>query len=432
MRRTFTTILLAVLSVAADDPVPGPPLPTGVVANGPMEVRIRYWPAIDKASEKAIIEDVLKRSIPYYEPAWLDDGAVPRGEALGRLRIAGARVAEQGSTLILATDPHPRRAVYLLDWMMDDTTPRASRYLYSGVEWSWHYGPDEPPARSMPQTFTGLRDLTIRPGLGGQHMSRRPEYPRKVVLWTSLLVPKGTKETLVLRGNMPFAATVGNQDAAAAGSREKPEAVEVALQSTGEPIELTVTLTTAKIGPSWDFAALWKRGGKEVLIPQSQLALPWLPVIPPAAKAPEPPYRLDGGDPAKGAEVFASEAAKCVSCHAIGGKGGAIGPSLDGLKDRDLAMIYRDIAEPSAVIVPEYLTYTVARKDGQIAVGIVRAEGFDSIRVADINGMATIIPKAEIEEMRPSTTSTMPVGLAGALGEEKMRDLLAFLRSGKK
>ena len=130
--------------------------------------------------------------------------------------------------------------------------------------------------------------------------------------------------------------------------------------------------------------------------------------------------------------MFASEAAKCVSCHAIGGKGGAIGPSLDGLKNRDLATIYRDIAEPSAVIVPEYLTYTVARKDGQIAVGIVRAEGFDAVRVADINGKTTAIPKAEIEEMRPSTTSTMPVGLAGTLGEEKMRDLLAFLRSGKK
>ena len=79
-------------------------------------------------------------------------------------------------------------------------------------------------------------------------------------------------------------------------------------------------------------------------------------------------------------------------------------------------------------IVPEYLTYTVARKDGQIAVGVVHAEGVDAVRVFDINGNATVIPKVEIEEMRSSATSTMPVGLAGALGEEKMRDLIAYLR----
>ena len=34
---------------------------------------------------------------------------------LGRLRIAAARLEDEGRTLVLATDPHPREATYLLN-----------------------------------------------------------------------------------------------------------------------------------------------------------------------------------------------------------------------------------------------------------------------------------------------------------------------------
>ncbi len=429
MPRTFAIALLVAL-VGGDDPR-GIPAPGRASVKGPMEVRISYWPQINKGREKAIIEDVLQKTIPYYEPAWLDDEAVPRGEPLGHLRITGAKVVEQGGTLVLATDPHPRRAVYVLDWIANDKAPRGSRYDYSGVVTAWHYSPDDPPLPAMPLAYSRLWNLTIRPGHGGQAMSRRPEYPTDVVLWTSLLVPKDAKETLVLRGNMPFTATVGDQEAKANGAKDKPQAAEIPIESAGDPIELTITLTTAKIGPAWEFGAFWKRVGKETPIPASQLALPWMPPEKSATEVPAPPFDLAGGDATKGEAVFRSEEAKCATCHAAGGKGGDIGPALDGQKDRKIAEIYHDIAEPSARIDPEYRTYTVALKDGQVAVGIVRAEGFDKIRVMDINGKATEVPKSEIEEMTASATSTMPVGLAGALGEAKMRDLIAFLRGGK-
>ena len=426
MRRALTTLLLAIFLMAADDPVKVVAPKVDIEFVGPMEVHLGYFPHLDEKVGKAVAEALVGRTISYYEPQWVGDEALPRGEPLGRLRIAGARLTRGGATIVLATDPHPRRAIYVLDWLGDKSDVR-NRYLYSGVEQGWHDGPEGAPPR-----VEIVDGLDIRPDIGV--VIRVNPKIRQVTMRTTLLVPKG-KRTLLLKGNMPFEATLDNNDVEVTGEKKgqgKPRRAEVLIDSTGASIELTITLPRTEPAPAWEFTARWKEGDREVPIPASQLALPWLPVIPPATKAPEPPYPLDGGDPAKGAEVFASEAAKCVSCHAIGGKGGAIGPSLDGLKDRDLAMIYRDIAEPSTVIVPEYLTYTVARKDGQIAVGIVRAEGFDSVRVADINGKFTTIPKSEIEEMRPSTTSTMPVGLAGALGEEKMRDLLAYLRSGKK
>ena len=60
-------------------------------------------------------------------------------------------------------------------------------------------------------------------------------------------------------------------------------------------------------------------------------------------------------------------------------------------------------------------------------MGVVRAEGADSLKVGDIEGKQTLLPRAEVEEIRPSASSIMPVGLLAAIGEERTRDLLAYL-----
>jgi putative heme-binding domain-containing protein len=71
----------------------------------------------------------------------------------------------------------------------------------------------------------------------------------------------------------------------------------------------------------------------------------------------------------------------------------------------------------------------VGLKDGRVVVGIVRAEGEKAIRVIDTEAKATVVAREDIEELRPSGTSIMPVGLAGAIGEAKLRDLVEFLIS---
>ena len=55
----------------------------------------------------------------------------------------------------------------------------------------------------------------------------------------------------------------------------------------------------------------------------------------------------------------------------------------------------------------------------------------DGIKVVDTEAKATELKKSEIEEMRPSSSSIMPVGLTGVVGEEGVRDLIAYLTSGK-
>ena len=156
--------------------------------------------------------------------------------------------------------------------------------------------------------------------------------------------------------------------------------------------------------------------------------LPWAPPsLLPSPPSAVPAEFLTGGDPARGEAVFNSDAAKCSACHKVKGKGGVIGPDLSNLAGRDRTWIYQNIAEPSASIHPEYVTHTVALKDGRIAMGVVRAEGADTLKVGDIEGKQTVFPRAEVEEIRPSATSIMPVGLLGAIGEERARDLLAYL-----
>ena len=107
-------------------------------------------------------------------------------------------------------------------------------------------------------------------------------------------------------------------------------------------------------------------------MPGERQIVPWAPALPPAAPAeagvvPD----LAGGDPRRGEVVFKGDQAKCANCHKIRGQGGAVGPDLSDLFKRDAASVYRDIAEPSAVIHPDYISYTVALKDGRVAVGVV-------------------------------------------------------------
>jgi putative heme-binding domain-containing protein len=136
---------------------------------------------------------------------------------------------------------------------------------------------------------------------------------------------------------------------------------------------------------------------------------------------------LSGGDPVRGKILFNGEQARCSQCHAFRGQGGSVGPDLTEVGKKGRAEIYRAVAAPSAAIEPEFTTYSVATRSGQVIVGIVRAEGPDAVRVTDTNAHATVIPRTDIEQIRPSANSIMPVGLTGALGDAAVRDLIAYL-----
>jgi putative heme-binding domain-containing protein len=173
-----------------------------------------------------------------------------------------------------------------------------------------------------------------------------------------------------------------------------------------------------------------RRQGPFLPIAREMLLLPWAPLKPAGSasdtvRVPD----LSSGDVARGQALFFGEQARCSQCHAFRGRGGSVGPDLSDVARKGKQQIYRDIAAPSTEMAPEYVPYTVATRDGRVLAGLVRAEGADAIRITDTSAKATTLRRDEIDQIRPSATSIMPVGLAGGLGEANLRDLIAFLTS---
>ena len=414
-------------------PAAGPPL--GAVATwaaGPMEVRV----AFDRAVDPSVAGGVVGGPVGFGEEPKPGDPIArgrPGGDR-GALRVASARLVDEGRTLAMVTDPHPREATYRLALPGLKEAGRAGAgsrvelaYDLSGVEAAWAEG--EKPAWSG--WWPTVDPEATRKLLAGsaEHDRLWPmlEKPGRLTLRTLVVLPRGMASMAIDAGS-PFEAMLGSESAKSARVDGSHRAT-LSAESTGEAIELNLALRTGEGGsPGLRVSASTARAPSSGPLPRSAFVLPWAPPSLPAPSDPSIPEALRaGGDPARGEVLFHGEQAKCANCHRVRGKGGVVGPDLTDLAGRDRAWVYQNIVEPSASIHPDYLSWTVSMKDGRIAMGVVRAEGADSLKVADIDAKQTVIPRVEVEEIRPSASSIMPVGLLGALGEEGTRDLLAYL-----
>jgi putative heme-binding domain-containing protein len=403
--RVATCLVLGFASFALAAP-PYPPV-VAAWANGPLETRLAFSAPLGEPLVKALVGQTIT----------FDGG----NQTKGTLHIAGARSADGGRTLILATDPHPRDTTYTLP-----LGSQAVTYSLQGALATWT-GDDQSSWQGWWPSLDveGLRKLAKSSTEHARMLSSLSKSGQVRFLGV-LRLPSGN-HALKIKTSEMIDATIGDAEAVPGDDGS----LNFALESTGEPIDLDVTISTTDGKPFALLATLQDARGAAADL-SSSLRLPWTPIAPfaPAASGQVPDF--SGGDPVKGEQVYKSETAKCASCHKINGKGGDVGPDLTDQADRDLAAIYRDVNDPSAVIHPDYVQYTVATKAGQVLAGIVRAEGPDSIKVTDANAKATIVPRSEIDDLRPGSASLMPVGLVGAIGEEKVKDLISYLKTGGK
>jgi putative heme-binding domain-containing protein len=399
--------------------------PSPVVAwpSAPLEVRVAFEKPLAVERASALVD----QHIEFGSSSRTSSSIVP---TRGVLRIAASRLADEGRTLILATDPHPFDATYSLPFNGDRqaTRPERASYNLTGVEASWSRGSENEEPLPLGWWPTLEIDQARRETKGSAEHARAFGYlnqPGRLTLRGLLAAVEGT-ETLRLTANVPFQAALGPTERESRRNEMGLETVEFALEASGFPEELIVELPTGTTLPTMRATLL--ANGVEGPLPRRGLLVPWAPITPTISEAPfEAPYPLEGGDPDRGKTVFFSEAARCATCHQVAGQGGMIGPDLTHPRQRDIRSIYRAIAAPSDEIHPEFVPYTIATSGGQVAVGVVRAEGSDAIKVLDTDGKVTLLKRSEIQLFQPSGTSIMPVGLAGALGEQGMRDLLAYL-----
>lgn len=140
------------------------------------------------------------------------------------------------------------------------------------------------------------------------------------------------------------------------------------------------------------------------------------------------------GDPKAGEELFFNPESPvgCGKCHAVRGKGGAVGPELTHLAaTRPPQFILEAILEPSKEIASGFDSILIKTKDGRLITGVVKKEDAVSITVADSQGQFRKIAKAEIVEREPQKISLMPGNFSEILTVKDLHDLLAFLMTLK-
>ncbi len=136
------------------------------------------------------------------------------------------------------------------------------------------------------------------------------------------------------------------------------------------------------------------------------------------------------GDIRRGQLVFANSKAACVACHAIGYKGGNIGPDLSRVgKIRSERDLLEALLFPSVSFVRSYEPVLIVTHAGKQVNGLIRRETPDEMILATGAKDEARIARADIEEILPGTVSVMPAGLDTQLTREQLLDLIAFLKS---
>ncbi len=135
-----------------------------------------------------------------------------------------------------------------------------------------------------------------------------------------------------------------------------------------------------------------------------------------------------GGDHVRGQMLFNNPKAACNACHAIGYKGGRIGPDLTSIgqirSERDLL---EAIVFPNASFARGFESVVVTTTAGEAVTGVLKSEG-DALVLVLVDGQERSIPRADVADMQPGMISLMPAGFAEQLSRQELADLLAFLK----
>jgi putative heme-binding domain-containing protein len=275
------------------------------------------------------------------------------------------------------------------------------------------------------QTIQQPGRLTLRTQLHLANLLQPAVQPGSTLDYT----PAPEQVTLTFRStgsvNVKTSAASAQVSASADGRQAQ---VRVTLKE-GELLPIEVTLETSKEQPVLEVSFHTAEDDRPRALALRRFLVPWATLkaravdVAAAQKVPE----LEGGNWARGREVFFSEVAGCSKCHQARGQGGQVAADLSNLVHRDYASVLRDIVDPSAALNPDYLGYVVALKDGRVLTGVPRSLGNERVVIGDSTGKEITVARSEIVTLEPSPVSIMPGNLDKALGSEKMRDLLTFL-----
>lgn len=138
-------------------------------------------------------------------------------------------------------------------------------------------------------------------------------------------------------------------------------------------------------------------------------------------------------DPAAGRRLFYHpNGPRCFVCHAVEGRGGAVGPDLTQLGRFTPEQLLEAIRDPSKEIAPAYTQWHLKLRDGREVLGIDLFEDNKSqLTLVDAQGQKAKYQFDDLLSREPLNISLMPPGLDAMLTPQELRDLIAYLRESR-
>lgn len=132
------------------------------------------------------------------------------------------------------------------------------------------------------------------------------------------------------------------------------------------------------------------------------------------------------GNPYNGKQLYN---ASCGKCHRLFEDGGRIGPELTSYKRDDLRRMLLNVVNPSAEIREGFENYVAITSDGRTLNGFISDQDAQVVSLRGPDGQTTVLPRADLEDLKAVPVSLMPEGLLKDLSDQQIRDLFAYLRS---
>jgi putative heme-binding domain-containing protein len=131
-------------------------------------------------------------------------------------------------------------------------------------------------------------------------------------------------------------------------------------------------------------------------------------------------------DPLKGKQLFEKN---CVTCHKIGTLGINVGPDIGDTRDKTPAYLLTAILDPNRAVDNNYFGYTAVTVQGKVYTGLIVAETTDSITIRQPEGKQETLLRDDLDEIKSSGLSLMPVGLEKTLNVDQLAELISFLKN---
>ena len=130
----------------------------------------------------------------------------------------------------------------------------------------------------------------------------------------------------------------------------------------------------------------------------------------------------------KGRAVFEQN---CAACHSVKGRGGMVGPQLDGVGNWGVKALVEKILIPNRNITQAFRTYQINLKSGETRLGLFRRDDGDNKVFVDHAGQEFALRNDDIADYFTINMTIMPDQFRYTIPENQFYELITFLSNIK-